>query len=272
MCTNQKISPSGNTTRVRPVMRSRIRIPKSASDNKENLNQDEESPLTPVSEIPLISNDWYSSDDILENVSNPDVDTMDNITDYSPVSNPESSKRRDSYAGTVSTHWTSNMGDTINYSPSADTIDCTTDYSPNSRAGSSRHPGSYTGTANTQWTSNIDAQSSIFIADPNSTSSSEEKERDTDDESEQSRLRFSKVIDSMKLKLSIDEPFSTTCRQRRTLHEERKSNSLYGDDVTESSRIENPHPHYKLFQKRLNNLVFNIDHLSFIYRHRLCKR
>lgn len=230
----------------------------SGVDNEDDRGVDpgEESPLTPTSEIPLISNDWYSSDDLLGDET---TSQEANTTNYSPTSNPESSKRRDMYADTESTHGTSNMGDS-------------TYYSPTSNPESSQQAGSYTGTANTQWTSNIDAQSSIYIGDTNDGSTSDEQADNADGGSQQDTLRLSKVIDSMKLRLSIDDSYTPMRGQRQAQYVDRKSNSVYTDDIEESGRVGTPHPHYKLFQKRLNNLVFNIDHLSLIYRYRLCKR
>ena len=59
----------------------------------------------------------------------------------------------------------------------------------------------------------------------------------------------------------------------------KKSNDVSGDDLlygSDDQLIEintnyQPHPHFQLYQRRLNKFVLNIEHLSLIYRRKLHK-
>lgn len=191
----------------------RIHIPNSFPPDRNygvknivSSNYDEDSPLTPVDEIPLISNDWTSSDDTLDDAV------------YSPKSNKESLLRIDS---------------------------------------------SYDGTIGSPWTSNIDDQSPSNDSDRNEESKSYKKDKRSSS--------MNNVVGSLDFKFSSSDSCNSISGLKNSCTYNNVDNQINIPRVDNTQQSE-PHAHFRLFQKRLNKLVFNVEHLSFIYKRKLNKK
>ncbi len=186
------------------------------SHHGEQRIEQDDSPLTPVEDIPLISNDWNSSDDVLDSSKSSNYKDQHNSSD------------RDSYG---------------------------VDGSP--------------------WKSNIDIQSQ------RSSKLSFGTRTDTKGNS------IDNDIGSFEFKLSSSTSNSISGMGRSYPHangfvrHRLKSrdgsmmidyNTNSADKTTSIDTSQLPHPHYRLFQQRMNKLVFNVEHLSLIYRHKLYNR
>lgn len=218
--------------------------------NEPAVDTDIDSPLTPVEDIPLIADDWSTSDEsvVVKNTQKTPIATKRKtlLTKRSKSSNIDS------------------------------------DFGRDTESGFSFNDSQSQGSRETDWTSHIDFNSSKYsksdfeYTSPSSdeTPSKKKETKPVNARRKSVHSRKNDVSGSLPVTPSISNSISGMSHGSFVYKIDEDTYSEIGDTMEYPALDEivqrvAPHPHYRLSQRRLNRLVLNPDHMSPLCRRKM---